>query len=195
VDGSQWLVGLLDKGTPPPEPEPVTWRDLLDQVREDYGRGATRHLADTLGVTQRTAQRYMTGQHTPYRHAVRDLMAEEITAAQERKAEQYRAELDQWYQDRRDELAAFVELINVVRPRSGVVVGSKSNFATPLSKRSMDFGVRVDMTDVAQAIRDDDIDGAADLLSDQIIAAYGGSGTGLAEILHIVDYPGGLDYA
>lgn len=181
--GKDWIGGLL---APAEVPAP-TWRDVLDYARAEHGRGATRWLSNTLQVTQRTAQRYFTGQHTPTRHQVREhlgAVVETLRAEQQAVADE----------QRRQEIADFLALIRAVRPRGPLIVSSKSNPREQLSTRKVVDFYYVDLTEAAEAWRNGDDDLAEDLLSDQVIAAYGGTGTGLAEILHVEDFLGGLDY-
>jgi hypothetical protein len=181
--GRDWIAGLLAA----PEVPAPTWRDVLDYARQEHGRGATRWLADTLSVTQRTAQRYFTGQHSPTRHQVREHLGPLVESL---RAEA-QAEADQLH---REETAAYLAEIQALRPRGPLLVRSKSDLKElPTIRKVVDY-YRVDLTEAAEAWRAGDDERAEELLSDQIIGGYGGSGTGLAEILEVDDYLGGLDY-
>jgi len=74
--GRDWLESVT--------PE-LGWHEVLDAIREEFGRGAVGFLADALGVTDRTARRYYSGEIAePSRH--REQLAGVIKRAERRAA-------------------------------------------------------------------------------------------------------------
>jgi len=185
VDGKTWLESLE-----PPQGggQPVEWLDVLVFAEQEHGPRATRWLADEMGVSLRTAQRYMRLDHAPHRRgpagAARHLMAD----VGRRMADESEAQ-------RRDDTADLIRLIRTITP--GVVwVRPKSSSKGRPTKRTIKQLSGVDLGAVADAWADDDPDEADAALSDAIIDAYGqlSNTPNLAEYLQIVDYETGLDY-
>lgn len=185
MNGISWIRGLTRQGPAPAEP---TWSDVLEAAREEYGPRTTRYLADSLGVTLRTAQRYVAGQHKPTHHAVRDRL--------EPLYENLRAERQADYdQAHRDEVAAFLREIRKVSPGQ-IRVRDLSSRKVRDGFRNITEWLNVDLELVAMAWESGDEVLADRLLSDQIIGEYGldGEVSGLEHSLRVRDYVEGIDY-
>ena len=162
--GKDWLESLT--------PE-LDWQDVLDAIRDEFGRGAVGFLADALGVTPRTAQRYYTGEiGEPARH--REQLAGVIKRAERRAA------------------AAIIRQIDTLDPGT-IAVKTKSGKD---KQGTRDPGTLYDMApgmarvaDLWEAGADDR---AEDALSDAVIARYfeedSDNRHGGAALLEISDY-------
>jgi hypothetical protein len=189
MNGRQWIAGLL--GPTPRAPEP-TWPQIMDLARQVYGKGATRYLADQLGVTQRTAQRYLTGQHAPRRGGVRERLR--ALTAGTRTTQQ--AEMDLQH---RKATAAHLRGIKTLWPPVITVV-SRSSAGRPTHRRigAPLTRVHAGLERVARLWEQGHQTRAQYALSDCVIARYAGEASdnaqGLAAILLVIDYPEGMDY-
>jgi hypothetical protein len=174
----------------------VEWLDVLVYAQEQNPEpgGAARWLADEMGVSTRSAERYLAiatpgvkETQMPVRHA-------QVEAAERLKAE-IKAEWDE--EDsaaQRQQIADLLRLISHVSPGK-VGVQSRSGPQAGGS-RSIGGELDVDLDAVADAWEDDDEDLAAAELSDAIVSAYGQRGgvDSLDDALRITDYPPGLDW-
>lgn len=207
MNGEDWLASLIAAPAPIAAPEPMgapTWWDILEYVEDTQGRHASRWLSEQLGVTMRTAQRYLTGQHEPKRAAIRgrlDEVAREIEA--ERAADQAAEHADEVAEqaDRhRQEVADFIRLITRLDPEKITCVSKSdpSRKAATYSVKPLDR-MGPGLAEVADRWERGDFGGAADALSDSIVARYGDEASnnrhGLAAVLEIEDYPVGIDYS
>lgn len=182
-----------------------TWWDVLEHIEDTQGRGASRYLADQLGVTVRTAQRYLSGQHQPTRHAVRDRLAGvsadlEAERAADQEAE-YAGQLEEQSRAHRRETADYLRLMTVLHPPQITVRNTSDskvkdktyNISRPLDR--MGPG----LAGVADLWERGDYAGADAALSDAVIARWNSEPSddrhGLAMVLQVIDYPYGIDYS
>lgn len=187
MDGVSWLKSLGGPAAAQREPE---WLDVLVYALDEHpGRGeAAKWLAGELGVTVRSAERYLALGMQPTLHArdaaerLKGRVRAEWAKADEETARQQVADLLRLI---RHVEPGVVEVEDLSDPRMG---GSRSIPGPPLS---------VDLGPVADAWEDEDEDAAAQALSDAIMEAYGdrGSSPNLHEHLSIVDYRDGIDYS
>lgn len=162
--GSEWLESLT--------PE-LGWQDTLDAIREEFGKGAVGFLARALGVTERTAQRYYSGEIAePARH--REQLAGVTDRAQRRAA------------------AAIIRQVDTLDPGT-ISVKTKSGKD---KQGTREPGTLYDMADGMARVADlwaaGADDRAEDALSDAVIARYFGDFSddrhGGAALLEISDY-------
>jgi len=186
MKGLDWLSSLT--APPPPITEP-TWWDLMARA-ETYGRGrggqATRWLAGQMGVTVRTAERYLTAEFQPTKPATvarADAAIARIRSERELEREQLH----------RRETSDFLRLIDRIDPGTILVVSLSAPNATPSKRtpRVLDQ-MGAGMARVAQLWEQGARYAAENALSDAVIARYGressGNRYGLAATLRIVDY-------
>lgn len=207
MNGYQWIESLIEAPAPIAAPEPMgapTWWDVLEYVEDTQGRGASRFLADRLGVTIRTAQRYLSGQHQPARLEVRNRLADVAAEIEAERAADQDAECADAVAERarahRKDVADFLRLIDRLDPQRITCRNKSTGSSTehtytvkPLDR--MGPG----LAEVADLWESGDFGGAVDALSDSIVARYGNEASdnrhGFATVLEIVDYPRGIDYS
>lgn len=176
----------------------VEWLDVLVYAEENHpGPGnAARWLADEMGVSRRTAERYLaiTTPGTEQSHQPR--RAEQVAAA-DRLREEIQEEWDDADAEQdRQQVADLLRLIRKIKP-GRVIVRDVSSGRTKDSQRTIGKPLDVDLDAVAEAWEDGDDQEAADLLGQIIIEAYGNDGgvEELDENIMIVDYLDGIDWS
>lgn len=187
MDGTSWLRSL---GGPPAEAREPEWLDVLIYAQEQHPApgAAAQWLADELGVSRRSGERYLALGQQPTQRA---------RAASERLRDDIR---DAWAEadaaEARQQVADLLRLIRSVEP-GRVEVVDISDGRGMKSVRSIQGSLDVDLEAVASAWEDEDDQAAADALSDAIIRAYGDKGDvdELDANLMITDYLDGIDYA
>jgi len=188
VRAEEWIAGLA---AAPPRPAEPSWADVVARVRADNpGRGAAaRTLAETMGVTRRTAQRYLTGQHAPKRAAVRAAAGPLYGTL---RAEAAAAHV----QATRDRAARALRNIGKLRPGK-VIVYDKSGRPVQ-TKRTIGWldKMAAGLGKVADLWRAGKTREAGAALEKAIVNRYGGARSdardGLADTLGVVDFPQGI---
>jgi len=200
ISGVDWLRALEGGSA---GHRTVEWLDVLVYAEEEHGSGASRWLADEMGVSLRSAERYLAitkpgvGQsQQPSRHA-------QVEAAQRLQARIQR----EWDRadaaDQRRQVADLLRAIRRVAPgtvRVRSVSRGKNRSGSPRatleSSRSIPGEIAVDLSDAAD-LWEQGLDGeAAAALSDAIIDGYGNRGDidELSRSIRIVEYPPDMDY-
>jgi transcriptional regulator with XRE-family HTH domain len=166
---------------------PVTLRGALDAIRSQHGKGARAYLAALTGVSPDTAGRWLSGKQSPSPSAAGRIDKVRNTGGKiiddRRKAESRKA------------AAAKIRNMRSIRPRM-VSVSSKSPVGgvEPDGMRQVSKDIMLgEMSDmIADAWERGDEDGAADLLSQAMMAGYAGESvtddSGLAALLSVTDF-------
>lgn len=184
----EWIASLA--AAPPPPAEPM-WSDVVSAARGAFpARGAAaRFLAQTMGVTQRTAQRYLTGQHAPKRAAVRAAAAPLYDAIRQARAADH-------VKATRARVARALRNIGKVKPGK-VIVYSKSGKPVA-TKRVIGWldGMAAGLAKVADLWKAGKTREAGAALEKAILNRYGGARSdardGLADTLGVVDFAQGI---
>lgn len=190
MNGETWL-GSLFSGSG--HPAPVDWSDVL--VEAETHSDPVGWLADQIGVTRRSGERYLAAvkpgvseSQQPKRGAAavnRDRLIGKLQAKRDREAEERNA-------------ADAAELLrNIKRIKPGKVE-VKPKSPTYQHKKKTYRTIRwvdVDLGEVADAVEAGELDDAAELLSDELMEAYGRpEEPDLGAYLRIVDYTEPIDY-
>jgi hypothetical protein len=144
--------------------------DALSAIRTAHGKGSSRYLADTYGVSMRTAQRWLAGTQAP---------AESRRSQVESDPSAQRASTAQRI---RSASAVNVGVAAVVSKSSGKADGSRN-----VGLRIADGRMHRDLERAANLYESGDDERAEEAFSDAIMRSYGAG-----EALQMDDFPDGL---
>lgn len=139
----------------------VDAREAIESLVAEHGRGTTRWIAEQLGVSQRTVQRWRKGTQSPRN-----------TAGVARLADPNRVRVNAL----RNARAVSVGSVSVFSRSSGALDGSRN-----VGMVGADFNVAADLLE--QGASEEEVQAA---ISDAVMDGYGGNGFG--EVLGIDDY-------
>lgn len=153
--------------------EQLTAEEVMDAVREEHGRGSSRWLSEQLGISQRQARRYLSGQvRRPPATRASDIRSQIPTGR--RAARRLR------------------DLRTILAPRVPVISKSSGNpdGTRRIGTVAVTAELREALDEAARLLEEGDAAGAEDAFSTGLLNAYGGRGGGVGQYLSIEDYSG-----